>query len=137
MYAAVSALAEAVHVQAVFAGFEIPARMQLRLDSKAARAILLRTGPGAVRHRAVRVLWAQAIFRTRGAATQWVSGDANPADLGTKALAADRFRRLRVLHDILEFEGPAPEIAAVQVDSPWDHISPLERRAPTLHVTQR
>ena len=39
------------------------------LDSSAARAILLRTGPGAVRHLAVRTLWAQGLFESGEHAT--------------------------------------------------------------------
>ena len=81
-YAAVSALAEAVHLQSVYTGFGVEVRIHLRLDYWAARAILLRTGPGAVRHLAVRALWAPDLFRSGKAKTQWVSGNANPADLG-------------------------------------------------------
>ena len=57
-YAAVSALAEAVHLETVYASFGMAVRIQLRLDSRAARAILLRTGPGALRHLAVRAVGA-------------------------------------------------------------------------------
>ena len=60
-YAAVSALAEAVHLQSVYTSFGLEVRIQLRLDSRAARAILLRTGPGAVRHLAVRAVGAGPI----------------------------------------------------------------------------
>ena len=109
-----SALAEAVRLQAVYKSLGLVVGNQLRLDSWAARAILLRTGPGAVRHLAVRALRAQDLFRSGEAKTQWVSGDANPADLGTNVLTAERFRRLRTLHDILEDEELARNAVQVQ-----------------------
>ena len=70
------------------------AKMELRLDSSAARAMLERQGAGRVRHVEVAVLWAQQWVKDRGVAVRAEPTRTNCADLGTKVHSVARFREL-------------------------------------------
>ena len=72
----------------------LSAKMELRLDSSAARAMLERQGAGGVRHVEVAVLWAQQWVKDRGVAVRAEPTRTNCADLGTKVHSVARFREL-------------------------------------------
>ena len=67
--------------------------LALLADSSAAIGICRRSGIGRVRHLAVGQLWVQERIRDRTLSLRKVAGEANPADIGTKHLAADSMRR--------------------------------------------
>ena len=94
LYAATGALSEGLGMAAAvaFAGFSV--RLELCLDSAAARGILKREGLGKLKHIDVRCLWAQQVVKSGRAFLATVAGDDNPADLGTKPLARPRLRKL-------------------------------------------
>ena len=59
LYAAVSVMKDMILIKRALSFIGISAKMELRLDSSAARAMLERQGAGRVRHVEVAVLWAQ------------------------------------------------------------------------------
>eukprot|EP00435_Cladocopium_sp_Y103_P075626 s23_g61.t1 len=63
-------------------------------DSSGARGILQRRGVGRLRHLSCRILWMQALVETGFVKLSSISGSMNPADIGTKRLAAPRMRSL-------------------------------------------
>ena len=70
------------------------AKMEIRLDSSAARAMLERQGAGRVRHVEVALLWAQQWVKDRCVAVRAEPTRTNCADLGTKVHSVARFREL-------------------------------------------
>ena len=87
--------AEALHMQSVMMFLGMPAKIRLRLDSSAAKAICQRIGVGRVRHLEVRTLWLQSKVREKKLAVVKQDGATNIADIGTKVLATSRFTELR------------------------------------------
>jgi len=73
---------------------------KLRMDSKAAKAIVTRLGVGLVRHLEVKILWIQSLTKQKRLQAWKVDGDKNIADLGTKVLAKDRFEMLLQMSNI-------------------------------------
>eukprot|EP00435_Cladocopium_sp_Y103_P005965 s3568_g1.t3 len=63
-------------------------------DSSGARGILQRRGVGRLRHLSCRILWMQALVETGFVKLSSIAGSMNPADIGTKRLAAPRMRSL-------------------------------------------
>jgi hypothetical protein len=67
-------------------------------DSSGAEGILQRRGVGRLRHLSCRILWLQEMVGNGTLKVCSISGHSNPADIGTKRLAAPRMRSLmRVL----------------------------------------
>merc|ERR1711884_559969 len=83
---------EGLGVQSVAAGLGISGSLRLRADAQAAIGICRRSGIGRVRHLAVGQLWIQERIRERAIRLEQVAGEANPADVATKHLCADRLR---------------------------------------------
>ena len=83
-YAVVKACAEALGIQAVAKELGWDAKIQIYVDSSAARAIATRNGLGRLRHMEVRYLWRQVVSRTRLVILK-IDGKANPADVLTKS----------------------------------------------------
>ena len=66
-------------------------------DSTAAVSISERQGVGRLKHMQVRSLWLQQAVKQDGVLRRKIATLRNPADLGTKVHAADRFEFLRSL----------------------------------------
>ena len=73
---------------------------KLRMDSKAAKAIVTRLGVGQVRHLEVKILWIQHLTKQKRLQVWKIDGERNIADLGTKALAKERFHMLLTMANI-------------------------------------
>merc|ERR1712015_96466 len=95
LYAASAAGSELASVKQLleWAGFSVEAR--LYVDSSSARALAQKGGAGSIRHLRIHVLWIQDAVRTGLFRICEISGDRNPADLGTKALPRRRLEELR------------------------------------------
>ena len=91
-YAAVSLLAEMLHLKNLFEflGIELP--IHLEVDASSAIAIASRMGVGRIRHLDTKYLWAQQIFARRQATLSKISGKKNVADLGTKHVDAETLK---------------------------------------------
>ncbi|CAK0871316.1 unnamed protein product, partial [Prorocentrum cordatum] len=94
-YAAVTVAAEAIHLQSVMKFLDMDVKIRVRMDSSAGKAICHRIGVGRIRHLEVRTLWLQAKVRDKKLAVVKQAGETNLADIGTKALASQRFHWLR------------------------------------------
>ena len=69
-------------------GVTFPNPVEVRIDASACLGIAARRGAGQIRHIATPTLWLQqAVYEQRVAVTK-VKGTLNPADLGTKHVAA-------------------------------------------------
>ena len=130
LYAAVSTLKDMILIQRVlvFAGYN--PRMELRMDSSAARSMLERQGVGKVRHIEVAVLWAQQWVKDRRVQLAAEPGSSNCADLNTKVHGADKFKELVARIGLTHASEFAPEcgheakpVAAVSATTSTD--SPL------------
>ena len=93
-YAIVKAAAEALGIQALAADLGWQTKVQLRVDSTAAKAMASRSGIGRVRHLEVRYLWVQDAVNRKRFELKKVSGKLNPADVLTKPLAQVMMRDL-------------------------------------------
>jgi len=98
--ASASAGSETVLISAILRFFQFDVVVKLMLDSEAAMGIIQREGVGKIRHLSVRCLWMQAAMRKKWFELEKVHTDRNKADLGTKILAAARFRVLKKLSGI-------------------------------------
>ena len=94
LYAAVSVMKDMILIERALSFIGISAKMELSLDSSAARAILERQGAGRLRHVEVAVLWAQQWVKDRGVSVRAEPTRTNCADLGTKVHSVARFREL-------------------------------------------
>ena len=72
-------------------------KIHLYTDSTGARGILQRKGVGRLRHLSCRILWLQSLVGVGIIKLSAVSGNTNPADIGTKRLTANRLRSLMSL----------------------------------------
>ncbi len=86
-YAVVKAAADAIGVQALAAHLGWEVKVDLFVDSSAAKAIASRLGLGKIRHLEVRYRWLQEVIAEGRLAVRKVAGRSNPADLLTKAIA--------------------------------------------------
>ena len=84
LHAAVSAMKDTILTKRALSFIGMSAKMELRFDSSAARAMLERQGAGRVRHVEVAVLWAQLWVKDRRVAVRAEPTGTNCADLGTK-----------------------------------------------------
>ena len=84
-YAVVKACAEALGIQAVAKELGWNAKIQIYVDSSAARAIATRNGLGRLRHMEVRYLWIQEVASRKRLVILKIDGQANPADVLTKS----------------------------------------------------
>ena len=84
-------------------------------DSSACRGIMLRTGPGRLKHLQTRFLWLQGRVRANELGVCRVLSEENPADLGTKVLDEKRIAKLRVLCRIVPSRAFATTVAALVV----------------------
>ena len=94
LYAAVSVMKDMILIKRALSFIGMSAKMEIRLDSSAARAMLERQGAGRVRHVEVAVLWAQQWVKDRCVAVRAEPTRTNCADLGTKVHSVARFREL-------------------------------------------
>ena len=76
-------------MRSIAADLATTAGIALEVDASAAIGIVNRQGLGNTRHIDVRGLWLQDKVRSKEIAIFKVPGDANTADIGTKALAAE------------------------------------------------
>ena len=63
----------------------------IKMDNSAGRSFFLHSGVGRIRHISVRVLWMQQRVKEKGLIPSRVPNRENPADLGTKRSAKDRW----------------------------------------------
>ena len=89
----VQGASEGLGIQSIAADLGMDLHLTLLADSSAAIGICRRSGIGRVRHLAVGQLWVQERIRDGTLGLRKVPGEANPADIGTKHLAADAMRR--------------------------------------------
>ena len=82
--AAVSVMKDTILIKRALSFIGLNAKMEHRLDSSAARAMLERQDAGRVRHVEVSVLWAQQWTNDRGVAVRAEPTRTKCADLGTK-----------------------------------------------------
>ena len=94
LYAAVSVMKDMILIKRALNFICLSAKMELRLDSSAARAMLERQGAGRLRHVEVAVLWAQQWVKDRGVSVRAEPTRTSCADLGTKVHTVARFREL-------------------------------------------
>ena len=93
-YAIGSGLSEALMFQTVLREMLFECKIIVHSDSKAATAMSTRLGLSRAKHIEIKYLWQQDIFKHRGAKIVRVNSAENPADLGTKPLAAQTILRL-------------------------------------------
>ena len=86
-YAIVKAASEALGIEALARDLGWKAKIQILVDSSAARAIASRTGLGKTRHIEVRPLWIQEAVAQGRFEIKKVKGVDNPADVLTKPLS--------------------------------------------------
>ena len=84
LYAAVSVMKDMILIKRALSFIGVSAKMELRLDSSAARAMLERQSAGTVRHVEVAVLWAQQWSKIKVSSCVAEPTRTNCADLGTK-----------------------------------------------------
>ncbi len=85
-YAVVQGAAEALGVEALAMDLGWQAKVQLMVDSTAAKAIAFRSGLGKVRHLDVRHIWAQDTISRGRFVIKKAHGKQHPADVLTKPL---------------------------------------------------
>ena len=73
----------------------MPMRIELSIDSSAARSAVSRLGVGRMRAMEIRVFWIQRMVKRGRVVVRKVLGTDNVADVGTKPLARDPFTRFR------------------------------------------
>ena len=92
LYAAVSVMKDMILIKRALSFIGLSAKMELRLDSSAARAMLERQGAGRLRHVEVAVLWAQQWVKDRGVSVRAEPTRTHCADLSTKVHTVTRSR---------------------------------------------
>ena len=92
--AAVSVMKNMILIKRALSFIGMSAKMEIRLDSSAARAMLERQGAGRLRRVEVAVLWAQQWVKDRVVVVRAEPTRTNCADLGTKVHSVARFREL-------------------------------------------
>jgi hypothetical protein len=75
-------------------------KVRLHFDASAAKGIASRRGVGRIKHLRTETLWLQQAVTTRDLEVCKIDGEVNPADLGTKHLAATRLWNLMQLISI-------------------------------------
>ena len=91
----VAACSEGIFMKEIFGFIGFPLKMEVYLDSSAARGVFQRQGVGRIRHLEVKSLWVQDALQRKMFSLHPVSSQENAADFGTKALAVKRFIELR------------------------------------------
>ena len=86
----------------MFAGH--PIKMEVFLDSSAARGVFQRQGVGRIRHLEVKSLWVQEALQRKLFTLHAVPSSDNTADFGTEALTIERFHKLRAMLKIGTYE---------------------------------
>ena len=77
---------EGRHIQNVLAELSREVTIRIYSDSSSARAVVMRRGPGRLRHMEIRHLWLQDEMRAKRMKMRAVPTADNPADMMTKAL---------------------------------------------------
>ena len=93
-YAASQGLVEGLGLRSIAADLGWTLRINLHVDSSAAKAMMSRTGLGKTRHIEVDFLWAQSIIRAGKARIYKIAGEFNPADILTKPKSRAEILRL-------------------------------------------
>ena len=93
LYAANHGVAQGMGICSIAKDFEIELSMELLIDSSAAKAIIERRGLGKTRHIEVADLWLQDQIREGKLVVKKISGNCNPADIGTKPLPGSQIER--------------------------------------------
>ena len=120
-YGLVKGASEGLGLQSVLREGGHPLRLLLHTDSTAARGIAGRLGLNKkTRHIATHFLWLQQKVEEEALEIRKVPGQSNPADLGTKYLAADRIKEILGRVHIRPEEGRHPliPILATKEESP-------------------
>ena len=84
--------AEGLGFQALLRDLGIEAKVVVKGDSTAAKAMVSRSGIGRVRHLETRFLWVQEAIERRLFSVEKVAGVANPANALTKYVGAAEIR---------------------------------------------
>ena len=93
-YALVRGSAEALGLAAAMADLGWVLKVQVHVDSSAAKAVASRVGLGKTRHIEVRYLWLQEAVRRRRLEIRKIKGQINPADALTKPKGTQDFKEL-------------------------------------------
>ena len=93
----VAACAEGLFLKEIFMFAGHPIKMEVFLDSSAARGVFQRQGVGRIRHLEVKSLWVQEALQRKLFTLHAVPSSDNTADFGTKALTIERFHKLRTM----------------------------------------
>ncbi len=88
-YALVEGASRSLGVQALMEDMGMVAKVVLKSDSSAGKAISLRKGTGKLRHVQVKYLWIQQETYEKRIEIQKVKGTENPADVCTKYLKGE------------------------------------------------
>ena len=127
-YALVLASCETLGIQAYAADLGIGLEAEMFADASAALGIIARAGLGKVRHLRTQALWLQETRQEGRLKFTKVPGEANPADAGTKYMAAPLLNK-HVAAMGAKFQTgraeSAPDLKSVDVEAP-DRHTPLE-----------
>ena len=86
---------EALHVRTLLEEMGLTTTVRLRTDASSVEAILLRLGPGRLKHIEIKQQWLQEQVREGKVVVERVTTDLNVADIFTKLLSRNRFQMLR------------------------------------------
>ena len=100
----VAACAEGLFLKEIFMFAGHPIKMEVYLDSSAARGVFQRQGVGQIRHLEVKGLWVQEALQRKLFTLHAVPSSDNTADFGTKALTIERFHKLRAMLKIGNYD---------------------------------
>ena len=91
----VSACSEGLFYHQLLGFLGLNTKMRVFLDSSAARGVFQRQGAGRIRHLEIKSLWVQTALRQKKFTLHAVNTHENVADVGTKALPADKLVKFR------------------------------------------
>ena len=128
-YALILGATGALGLQSTLADLGIKAKILLRTDSTAAKAMCFRLGPGAhLKHVETRFFMLQQVMASRLLDVEKVDGELNVSDLLTKAVTPKTFKRLMPMTGMRTME--ATSVGALREDVlpiTW-HLTPSEKK---------
>ena len=100
----VAAASEALFFKQILEFHGHPVRVNIWLDSSAARGVFQRQGVGRIRHLEAKSLWVQEALRRKDFALHAVGTHENTADIGTKALGEAKLVQHRETLQVWSYE---------------------------------
>ena len=131
LYAAVSVMKNMILIKRALSFIGLSAKMELRLDSSAALAMLERQGAGRLRHVEVAVLWAQQWVKDRGVSVRAEPTRTNCADLGAKVHTVARFRKLFDMIKLMDRDNFEAEVSKETLPMPL-HVAGIAQGSSPL-----